>query len=299
MSRNWESVLVTWAQGPSETEQQRAMNAETQVRQAIADSSRLKNRNINVFTQGSYRNRVNVRQDSDVDIGVLCFDTYFPEYNDDNIKTLVERTLTASTYSYQTFKNEVEEALVARFGRAAVTRGKKAFDIKANTYRVDADVAPFFELRRWTSATNYLSGVEMIPDDGKPPRIRNWPEQHYENGVGKNDSTNRRYKRVVRIMKTLRNEMADQGITAATPIPSFLIECLIWNVPNDQFAYQTYKQTVRNCLAFLFNNTMSEEKCTDWGEVSELKYLFRGSQPWTWQQAHAFIDASWNYMELE
>jgi len=251
-----------------------------------------------VFIQGSYRNRVNVRQDSDVDVGVLCFDTYFSEFQDDNVKTLVEKTQTAATYSYQTFKNEVEEALVNRFGRAAVTRGKKAFNVKANTYRVEADVAAFFEHRRWTSATTYHSGVEMLPDGSTWP-IRNWPEQHYENGVSKNTATSHCYKRVVRILKNLRNEMTESGIAAATPIPSFLIECLTWNVPNSQFGYSTYKRITRNALAHLFNNTMSEEKCNDWGEVSELKYLFRGSQPWTWQQAHAFIDAAWNYMELE
>jgi hypothetical protein len=299
MSRNWEAVLTTWSQGPSETEQQKAANAESQVRQAIVDSPKLRQRDIKIFTQGSYRNRVNVRQDSDVDIGVLCFDTYFPDYSDDNVKTLVAKREIAGTYSYAKFKNEVEEALVDRFGRAAVTRGKKAFDVKANTYRVEADVVAFFEHRRWTSATTYHSGVEMHADGGYPSVIRNWPEQHYSNGVGKNDLTGRRYKRVVRILKHLRNEMAENGIAAAKPIPSFLIECLVWNVPNDRFDYPSFGQMVREGLAHLFNDTMVEAKCSEWGEVSELKYLFRGSQPWTWKQTHEFIDAAWNYMGFE
>ncbi|SDX06954.1 hypothetical protein [Nitrosomonas communis] len=88
MSRDWESVFSTWGQSPSATEQQRAENAERQIREAIRASDKLKNRNIRVFTQGSYRNRVNVRKDSDVDIGVLCFDTYFPDYPDDNVNIL-------------------------------------------------------------------------------------------------------------------------------------------------------------------------------------------------------------------
>ncbi|VGO21561.1 nucleotidyltransferase domain-containing protein [Pontiella sulfatireligans] len=137
MSRDWESIFTTWSQGPSTTEQQRAENAERQIRQAIQASEKLKNRNIKVFTQGSYRNRVNVRKDSDVDVGVLCFDTYFPEYPDDNVKAQLSESFVPATYEYATFKNELEEALVARFGRVAVTRGSKAFDIKANTYRVE------------------------------------------------------------------------------------------------------------------------------------------------------------------
>lgn len=191
MSRDWESVFATWSQGPSATEQERAENAERQIRQAIQGSEKLKNRNIRVFTQGSYRNRVNVRRDSDVDISVLCFDTYFDEYPDDNVKAELAKSFIPATYAYATFKNELEEALVARFGRSAVTRGAKAFDVKANSYRVESDVAAFFEHRRYTSVTHYLSGVEMIPDDYSPPRIKNWPEQHYENGVAKNDLTAR------------------------------------------------------------------------------------------------------------
>lgn len=299
MSRDWEAVFTSWSQGPSKTEQERMDNAERQIRQAISSSDKLKSRNITVFTQGSYKNRVNVKKDSDVDIGIICFDTYFPEYQDDNIKSQVEKFSQDATYTYQTFKNEIEEALVQRFGRASVTRGSKAFDIKENSYRVEADVAAFFEHRRYTSTTHYLSGVEMIPDNYNPPRVRNWPEQHYNNGVRKNNETNRRFKRTVRIVKSLSNEMSEAGINVAKQTPSFLIECLVWNVPNKSFEFSTYKLTIRSVLAFLFNNTMNDEMCAEWGEVSELKYLFRTSQPWTRKQAHDFISAAWDYVGYE
>lgn len=299
MARDWESVFTTWSQGPGTTEQERAENAERQIRQAIQASEKLKNRDIKVFTQGSYRNRVNVRKDSDVDIGVLCFDTYFPEYPDDNVKAQLAESFIPATYTYATFKNELEEALVARFGRAAVTRGSKAFDIKANTYRVESDVAAFFEHRRYTSATSYHSGVEMIPDNFSPPRIRNWPEQHYQNGVAKNEITLRRFKRVTRVLKSLSNEMADNGIKSAKDAPSFLIECLVFNASTPCFNYSTFKPMVRSVLAELFNNTLNDEKCSEWGEVNELKYLFRGSQPWTRLSAHQFLSDAWDYIGYE
>ncbi len=299
MSRDWEATFSSWSAGPSQTEQQRAENAERQVREAINASAKLNRRNIHVFTQGSYRNRVNVRKDSDVDIGVLCFDTFFPEYPDDNTKMLLEKSVTSATYTYATFKNELEEALVAHFGRAAVTRGSKAFDIKANSYRVEADVAAFFEHRRYTSATNYLSGVEMIPDDFKPLMIRNWPEQHYENGVKKNTATSRRYKRIVRVLKSLSNEMSSKGIASAKSAPSFLVECLVWNTPNDYLSRSTYHSAVRATLAHVFNQTRADESCSEWGEVSELKYLFRASQPWSRASAHQFISDAWDYVGYE
>ncbi len=299
MARDWESVFSTWAQGPSQTEQQRAENAERQIREAIHASHKLRNRDIKVFTQGSYRNRVNVQRDSDVDIGIVCFDTYFPEYPDDNVKAALRESTEDATYTYATFKNEIEEVLVARFGRSHVKRGSKSFDIKESTYRVEADVAAFFEHRRYTSATRYLSGVEMIPDDFSPPMVRNWPEQHYENGVEKNTITNRKYKRIVRIVKSLSNEMSSNGIKSAEKAPSFLVECLVWNVPDSSFGHASYKAEIREVLAFLFNNTMSDDKCNEWGEVSELKYLFRGSQPWTRLDAHNFISDAWDYIGYE
>lgn len=299
MARDWETTFSSWAQGPSSTEQERASNAERQIRKAIDASDKLKNRDIKVFAQGSYRNRVNVKKDSDVDIGVLCYDTYFPEYPDDNIKAALAKNFVPATYEYATFKNELEEALVAYFGRASVTRGKKAFDVKANSYRVESDVAAFFEHRRYSSTTNYLSGIEMIPDDFNPSMIRNWPEQHYTNAVAKNDQTNRRYKRIVRILKSLSNEMASKGFQSAEKAPSFLIECLVWNTPNQYFVHTTYTANVRAVLAHLFNNTMDDEKCNEWGEVSELKYLFRSSQPWTRLDAHKFISDAWDYIGFE
>jgi hypothetical protein len=90
--------------------------------------------------------------------------------------------------------------------------------------------------------------------------------------------------------------VADVNIAAASPIPSFLIECLIWNVPNDHFGHDSYTGEVRAALAFLFNNTMKFDDYKEWGEVNELKYLFRTVQPWTVEQAHAFLSAAWDYI---
>jgi len=296
MPRDWERDFTAWSRGPDAAEQQRCENAENQVREAIAASPKLRDRSIRVFTQGSYRNRVNVRRDSDVDIGVVCFDSYFEHAPDDNVRKALAESTQPATYVYSAFKADLEEALVARFGRSAVTRGSKAFDVKATSYRVEADVAPFFEHRRYTSVSSYVSGVELIPDSGMPPRVRNWPEQHYESGVEKNDACSRRFKRVVRVVKSLRNEMAARAVQSATVTPSFLIECLVFNTPNYALQLDSYYSTVRATLAHLITNTVRDDLCSEWGEVSELKYLFRPSQPWSRASAHAFLSDAWRYV---
>jgi hypothetical protein len=92
--------------------------------------------------------------------------------------------------------------------------------------------------------------------------------------------------------------MSEQNIQQAKEVCGFLIECLVWNVPNDKFSHSDWMGDVWACLAYLFNNTKQEETCNEWGEVSELKYLFGGGQKWTRQQAVFFIDKAWNYIGL-
>lgn len=295
MDSRWENAFSSWAQAPAKTEQERCENAEKAVRNAISASVKLKYKNIKVFTQGSYRNNTNVKKDSDVDIGILCYDTFFFDLPENSNRD--QFGISPATYSYEDFKNDVQDALISYFGTSSVKRGNKAFNIHENSYHVDSDVAPFFEHHRYNTNGGYLSGVEFRPDSGG--RVINWPEQHYDNGVSKNTATSRRFKALARIIKSLCNYMDDQGVVIAKSIPGFLIECLVWNVPNDNFGHYTYVDDMRSCLAHLFNNTMTDDKCNEWGEVSDLKYLFRGPQKWTREQTHNFISSAWDYIGFE
>jgi len=297
MARDWESTFREWSKPSSDTEEQKCSNTERMIRAAIAECPDLSKRNIEVFAQGSYKNNTNVRQDSDVDICVRCNDVFFYDFPPDGTITKASAGFSDADYEYSRFKNEVEAALVKKFGRDMVTRGNKAFDVHATSYRVDADVVPTFEHRRYyrdyRGQITYHRGTELRPDKGG--RIINWPEQNYSNGVDKNKATTGRFKFITRVIKRLRNEMESNNILEAKPIPSFLIECLVWNTPNDRFGYSQYSSDVQNMLAHTFNETLAYEKCKEWGEVNELKYLFIG-QAWTWEQAHTFLGVAWDYV---
>ncbi len=294
VSRDWEAQFREWAKPPGKSEQDRCDNAASAIRNAIKASEKLKGRDISIFVQGSYRNNTNVRKDSDVDIGILCKDAFFPDLPDGTTRETFG--ILPATYEYEQYKNEVEEALVSYFGRSAVKRGDKAFDVHETSYHVEADVAAFFEHRRFQTSGGPLYGVELRTDKEKR-RVINWPEQHYENGVRKNNATGTRFKSIVRVLKALSNEMTEKGVRAGN-IGGFLVECLVWNAPNDRFQHSTYTADVQLSLVFLYENTKADEPCREWGEVSELKYLFRPSQKWTREQANAFTVAVWNYAEL-
>ncbi len=292
MTRDWETTFRSWGQPPSQTEREKCENAERAVRRALAASSALAGRSLKVFAQGSFANRTNVRQESDVDICVLCRDVF---YYDLPIGGLRESYgIAPATYEYAQFKNEVGAALTEYFGYSAVTRGNKAFDVRANNYRVDADVVPAFEYRWFRSISAYHEGTKFFTDNGG--NVINWPTQNHDNGVYKNRLTGERFKAMVRVMKRLRNEMKDANIVAAKPVPSFFMECLVWNVPNEGFGHDTIKEQARSVIADLWNKTRTAESCSEWGEINELKYLFRGGQPWTRGEANTFLQAAWDYI---
>ena len=293
VARGWESTFQSWGGPPNQSERDTCEHAERAIRKAIRGCDTLVKRNIDVLVQGSYRNRTNVREASDVDICVLCREGFF--YDLPSGVTAAQLGFTnPCDYSYDAFKNDVHRALVSHFGSNAVTLGNKAFNIHENTYRIDADVVAAFEYRRYDRTDLYHEGTRFFPKKGGT--VTNWPQQNYDNGVSKNMATRKRFKATARILKRLRNAMDEDNIAAATAVSSFLIESLVWNVPNEGFGHDTYKDDVRYAIAHLWNETRSSETCNEWGEINDLKYLFRVSQPWTREQAHAFLGAAWTYV---
>ena len=272
------------------------------VKNAVNASDVLKRYDIQVFAQGSYRNRTNVRQDSDVDICVCLRKTIGLDFGFADGLTREDVGLGPVEYLYVDFKNDLEVALRSYFGSENVTRGNKAFDIKENSYHVEIDVVPALEHRRYRRTPGlpgyaHTTGTEIRPDNGRP--IINWPNQNYENGVQKNDKTDKRFKGVVRILKSLCNEMAENGVPESQEVPGYLIECVVWNVPDPAFGHVTLYDDVKESLRSLYFNTQADNgPCHEWGEVNELKYLFRGGQKWTRDQAHQFIRAAWRYVRF-
>ncbi len=274
-------------------------NAETAIKKAIEQHSRLSGMDITVFAQGSYNANTSVKQDSDVDICVRLNSTVFTRYPDG--KKDEDYGYTPGKISFAEYKNLINEALNDYFGSQYVTRGNKAFDIHSNSYRVNADVVPALAYHYFEDGcSDYIkpAGVAFDTDKGAR-RIINWPDQTYSNGVEKNKNTSFRYKKIIRILKNLRNDMQEEKITAANNIASFLIESLVWNTPNDGFGHDSLTEDVRYVLAHTFNETLTDEKCNEWGEVNEIKYLFRTSQPWDRIQAHDFLSAAWDYIGFE
>jgi hypothetical protein len=254
----WHDKFSRWAESPSQTERDKADRSERMIRDAISSYAPLATRNVYTFAQGSYRNRTNVRAESDVDICVLSRATLYPDYTHAPGVNNQSLGFPGLTYSFSDLKRDVEAALKAYFGAGSITPGDKAFDVKENTSRIAADVVPTFEGRMYyrdaLGILQYHSGtVLQCTSNGR--LIYNWPEQHYANGVTRHDQTARQFKKKARCLKSLRCEMADNGSANAKAMSSFLLESLVYNCPDATFAQPSHFEDMKAVIIHLWNAT--------------------------------------------
>jgi hypothetical protein len=299
VARDWEATFSSWKGKASDSEQDRYERTCRAIGEALRDSERLEKYEFTVYAKGSYPNFTNVVRDSDVDIAVELT-TFRNNRFIHAAEGLTIEDLGLIPYTGDAtlagFKDDVEQALIAFFGAASVDRGSKAIRVEENTGRLPADVVPCVTERTWTSRTGYNDGIRLLNDRKPLDRIINYPKQHLERGTRKNDETSRRYKRVVRILKRLENEMADKGVIEV--VPSFLIESSVWNVPKSAFDPPSWKGRVRAALAHIYNETLTSDcvSSDDWLEANAIKYLFHASQKWSYTDAHEFASKAWGYI---
>lgn len=294
----WAPRFDTWARPLSNTEEQKCQNAETMIRSAVDGHRDLIGLDLRVFAQGSYRANTNVRADSDVDICVRCANTFHYEAPPELIAQNYFNS--PATLNYATYRSKVGRALYDKFTIYGVSTGDKAFKVKENTYRINADVVPVFEYRHyyWQGASlMYRTGTCFFSASGK--FIVNWPEQTLANGIAKNGRTGKRYKKVVRVLKGLRNEMEAKGYISAKKISSFQLSCLAYNVPDDYYGKEDLYDDVKAVVGAIWYNTYDPSRSSAWTEVDEIKPLFPIEQPGKAKEVADFFWDVMKYAELE
>jgi hypothetical protein len=295
LTRDWESIFSGWTGAEGTVEESKAQRTLARVKDALTNYSALSATSISVYPKGSYPNRTNVVQDSDIDVSVeLTIVQHHKFIHQAEGLTIQDFGLTpySGAYEWRSFKDHVEQALIAEFGAGLVERGNKAIRVKATSNTIPADVVPCETAVTHTSRTGLHKGVQINPDRG--PLIINYPKQHLDEGLVKNTATGKRYKRSVRILKRLENEMVANRLISV--VPSFLIESLVWNCGNATFAGSTWKGTIRAIIVEGFNDTKTDESAKDLLEANTIKFLFRPSQKWTREQANQFLQDAWNYV---
>jgi hypothetical protein len=278
------------------------------VRDGLAQSAWLSKEDVTVHAQGSYHNNTNVRLDSDMDLRAL-HPGIKVQYDDnvhvDSANKVLGYTFNGPSLVHQNarMRTEMAAALRVAFGAGNVdATGGRAIHVKALPgSRAEVDVVPAFVLHHvaWNIAYQRYDtthGVAIMSNVGVS--TFNFPEQHHANGVAKRERTKLRFKRSVRMLKRLRNEMAGLGIRAGEPIPSYLIECLAYRVEDRHYLVEAddYFDRTRRIIYRLQELIADPAWVADATEVNDVKRLFGNWQRWTPAQVAAFLSAAGAYL---
>lgn len=254
-----------------------------------------------VFLQGSYGNHTNIYAESDVDIVICLTDVFTSDIT--NLDLVGQNAYQADhrspynipqvNYGFHEFKTDVVSWLQWKYG-SGVRLGKKAIFVPENGSRRDADVVVCIEHRRydwyqssWNS--QYHAGICFWKTDGT--KIVNFPKQHRENLTGKHQETSSLFKVNVRVLKNMRKAMVNDGWLVDGVAPSYFLEGMLWNVPNQYFT-SSFQQTFENYLPWLDRHDLTQLTC-----ANNLHWLIRdGCQIcWNTNDFKTFIRSAWQY----
>ena len=230
-----------------------------------------------VYLQGSYKNSTNIRGDSDVDVVVQLNSCFYSNLSEEQKR---RRALSDGRYTFADFRSLVSDALVRHYGRSSVADGNKCLKV-ARTH-LPADVVACVQYRNYFNpehSNSYAEGMTFWTRD-YPRQVVNYPKVHYENGVNKHQATNNYFKPTVRMFKNIRTHLEDTGAISGESVPSYFLECLIYNVPTDKFSYGS-QETFCNVVNWLCSANLSSLCCQN-GQL-----LLFGSTPEQWQTSAA------------
>ncbi|MEU4249057.1 nucleotidyltransferase [Amycolatopsis sp. NPDC026612] len=226
---------------------------------ALERSSRLREYSYEIVVQGSYANKTNIRAHSDVDL-VVQMRMPFEEQLDD-LGPAEKRRFAAkyvnAAIGWHEFRQDVISALRKSY---FVTVGHKCIDIQDwdSLLRIPADIVPAIEFRRYRT---FASGGGETFDEGiyfedhRGRVVLSFPKQHLRNGNRKDAATGGRFKQVVRAVKNARLHLMDvEADDRASALSSYFIECLCYNVPDEEYRQSALPVAYGRCLSWLAAN---------------------------------------------
>ena len=284
-----EEQLETWEKrGPQES----SKNTYNRIKNLLESHDDLKKYQFNIFLQGSYGNNMNIYGNSDVDI-IVCLTSMFTR-DISKLSSTEEKeylkNFSTSEIKLSVFKNDVISVLKSRYD---VEIKNKCLKISGTP--LSADVVVSNEYRKYHSYSiynrkDYDEGIIFYSLKGE--KIISYPQLHYENGVTKNSKSQKNFKKTVRIFKNIKSKLVNDKVLSSKTAPSYFIECLIYNVPNENFV-NNRQQRVLNVFSWLTNNISENLVCQN-GK----KYLFGATdEQWNMSNCLEFILASFKVFE--
>lgn len=279
-----ESQLSTWSNQGSTTS---SAATYTSIQQALDNHRWPTGFTYRIYLQGSYPNATNIRGNSDVDVVVEMTSMFYSDLTEDEKRA---RNFITINTTYDDFRREVIKALIAYYGAQTVdATGPNAISIAASGSRLKADVLPCVAYREYNHGSSYIEGIKFWNQQTNQEKI-NFPKLHIENGQAKNQNgTNQRYKPSVRMMKNARERIIGSDDLLRKKYPSYFVECLVFNVPDNHFA-ASCQDTYAHIVDFL-RPALNDARGPKFTTQSRQRDLFgTDSTQWSLTNAQSFVN---------
>ena len=301
-----EERLQVWANAPSATKykytHEKIREALSKYLPEIAKSNHgynIKPGSYDVYLQGSYANSTNITGDSDVDVVIELISIFSYDINqltEEEKSDFHSYYPSKSEYRFIEFKKDVQESLQMYFSDVVVKYGNKSLKIPKNSLRVNADVVPAFQHKKYGRFTFYttdkfVSGIKFYNAEDNTIII-NYPKKHKESCEALNHDTERKFKDSIRIFKNIKKVLRETGKIDDDTAPSYFIENLIYNCPAPVFN-GSYQKIVINILQNILDDTQNGSleyyKCANGQDL-----LFLSPNTWNLKDAQLFISEAAN-----
>ncbi|MDD5628848.1 MAG: hypothetical protein PHU21_07280 [Elusimicrobia bacterium] len=190
---------------------------------------------IEVLLHGSHRNGTYLAASADADIAIALGCPWSQDFGLLSTAKLETRQLRSA---WSDFRSSVADTLRAKYGSSAVTEHAKCLRVAPAPGRIGLDVCVGLQHRLYLSyggllGLRYLEGLAFWTPDGS--QIVSYPKLHSENGEAKDSATRGWFRPMVRVFKNARALMSARGLLPARDAPSYFLESLFYNVPNQYF----------------------------------------------------------------
>ncbi len=270
-----DSILGSWSHHHSGTA---SKQAHTSIRNALSKyKGWAKDAKYELFLQGSYKNDTNLRRDSDVDLVVQLAVRIRPKVAELSRHQLEQDQSHILAYEkWRSFRVQVLNALRATYGIEAVTPGRKSLKLAKGKIPTAADVV--VTLRHGSGIAFYLSDEHRW--------VVSYPQQHHDRGLTKELATIGMYKRTIRMFKAIRNHLVEKDVIKDGTVPSYFIECLLFNVPDNLFK-PSLGQSYSGIVEYLASTDLQKFRCQN-----GVRELFGSSRDlWSVDKAYGVVGA--------
>lgn len=241
--------------------------------------------NFDIYLQGSVANRTNIWADGDIDIVFQYNGTFYYNYN--YTSSIYNNR---SDYTQKQLREDIKSVLYKK--SISYREKNKCIELHlSGEHWQNVDLVPCFQYKNHWGAgeCQYYQGIKIQTLQGET--IINYPKQHKVNGEEKNQQT-KNFKKLVRIFKNIKKRLVDENYINETVAPSYFIECLIYNIPNNEFHGNNFSSLLCNCLNWLAENNLENLQCQN--GITDL--FGSGSTKWNLNDCEDFIAKTIEYV---